>query len=152
MNTLDHVVEADGVGQQFAVLFGESEDRQHADLVHQAGQGRLIRHQARVVAAQCMADAGDFGAFVPHFAHLAIDHVGGRLEHLLHRQAGRQVAGVVDAQAADRSLQVGDFLVGAQQRTIHHLDEPRGERGVVADHATQRLDADIRVFRRLAHP
>ena len=114
VNLLDHVVEADGVGQQFIVFFGVGENRQHANLVHQAGERGLIGHEAGVVAAQYMADAGDLGALVPHFAHLAVDHVAGGLEHLLHGQAGGQVAGVVDAQAADRHLQVGDFLVATQ--------------------------------------
>ncbi|MNY52112.1 hypothetical protein D3C86_1877560 [compost metagenome] len=123
---VDHMVEADRVGQQLVVFFRVGEDGQHAYLVHQAGQGGLVGHQAGVVAAEHVADAGDLRAFVPDFAHLAVDHVRGGLEHLLHRQAGGQVAGVVDAEAADGHLQVGDFLVGAQQRAVHHLDDPRG--------------------------
>ncbi len=149
MDALDHMAQADGVRQQLVVILGVGEDRQHADLVHQSGQGRLVRRQAGVVTGQHVADAGDLGALVPDFAHLAIDHVGGGLEHLLHGQAGGQVAGVVDAQPADRHLQVGDFLRAAQQRTVHHADDARGQRRVVADHLAQGLDADIRVFRRL---
>ncbi|MNN53357.1 hypothetical protein D3C81_1681030 [compost metagenome] len=145
------MVEADGVGQQLVVLFGVGEDRQHADLMHQAGQGGLVGHQAGVVAAEYVADAGDLRALVPHFAHLAVDHVGGGLEHLLHRQAGGEVAGVVDAEPADGGLQVGDFLAGAQQRAVHHLDDSGGQCGVVADHLGQVLDAGVRVFGGLAH-
>lgn len=122
MDALDHVAQADGVRQQLVVILGVGEDRQHADLVHQPGQGRLVRRQAGVVTGQHVADAGDLGALVPDFAHLAVDHVGGGLEHLLHGQAGGQVAGVVDAQPADRHLQVGDFLRAAQRADC----SPRG--------------------------
>jgi bifunctional UDP-N-acetylglucosamine pyrophosphorylase/glucosamine-1-phosphate N-acetyltransferase len=146
------LVEGARVGEDLRVLLGVGEDRQGADAMHQAGEGRLVGRQAGVVAAEHVAHAGDLAALAPDLAHLAIDHVGGGLEHLLHGQAGGQVAGVIDAEAADGHLQVGDFLVGAQQRAVHHLDDARGEGGIVADHPAQVLDADVRVFRRLADP
>ncbi|MNE91344.1 hypothetical protein D3C80_1889450 [compost metagenome] len=51
MNVLDHVVEAHGVGQQFVVVFGVGQDRQHADLVHQPAECGLVRFQLGVAAA-----------------------------------------------------------------------------------------------------
>ena len=77
MDLVDHMVEAEGIRQQRAVLFCVGQDGQDADLVDKAGERRLIWHQAGVVAAEHMADRGDLGALVPDFAHLSVDHVGG---------------------------------------------------------------------------
>ncbi len=151
MDLVDHMVEAEGIRQQRAVLFCVGQDGQDADLVDKAGERRLVWHQAGVVAAEHMADRRDLGALVPDFAHLSVDHVGGGLEHLLHRQARGEVAGVVNAQTADGHLQVVDFSAAAQQRTVDHLDDARGNGGIVPDHLAQRGNADVGVFGSLAH-
>ncbi|MCY1183533.1 hypothetical protein D9M73_241640 [compost metagenome] len=73
------------------------------------------------------------------------------MENLLHDQADRQVAAVVDAQASDRGVQVSHFLGRAQQRAVDHFDQARRQRGITADHFAQGTDADFRVFRGLAN-
>src|SRR5690606_36487681 len=48
VNPVNHMVEADRIGQQLVVFFGIGEDRQNADLVYQTRQGGLVGRQARV--------------------------------------------------------------------------------------------------------
>ena len=59
--------------------------------LNQARQRRLVGRQTSEVAAAHMPDSGNLGALVPDFTHFAIHYVSSRLEHLFHRQAGRQV-------------------------------------------------------------
>ncbi|MDR6357518.1 hypothetical protein Q3H58_004189 [Pseudomonas psychrotolerans] len=151
MDARRHLVEGDGVGQQLFLFFGIGQDRQHADLVHQTCQQGAIGHETGVLLAQRMTDGGDLGALAPDLAHLAVHGVAGGLEHLLHGQARGQIRGVVDAQAADGHLQIGDLLVGAQQRAVHHLDQAGREGRVHGDHPAQFGDTDVRVLGRLSH-
>lgn len=68
------------------------------------------------------------------------------MENLLHDQADGQVAAVVDAQAGDGRVQVGDFLGRAQQGAVDHFDQARRERRIAANHFAQGADADLRIF------
>src|SRR5690606_40024112 len=77
MNPVDHMIEADGVAEQCAVLLRVGENRQDADLVDQTSKGRLVGRQASEVAAYNMADSRYLGALVPDFTHLAVNRVGG---------------------------------------------------------------------------
>ena len=67
------MVEADRVGEQFIVIFGVGQDRQHTDLVHQPAECRLVRLELAVVAAQGVADACHFQAAAPDVTHLLFD-------------------------------------------------------------------------------
>ncbi|MNI43554.1 hypothetical protein D3C73_978870 [compost metagenome] len=151
VDMVNDVVQADRVGQQLVVIFGVGQDGQYANLVNQPAECRLIGLELRVTAAQRIADAGDFQAFAPDIAHFFLDHVRTGVKNLLHDQANRQVAAVVDAQAGNGRVQVSDFLCGTKQRAVDDLDQSRRQRGVTADHLAQVTDTDFRIFSGLAN-
>ena len=151
MKVVDYMVEADRIREQFIVVFGVGQNRQHADLMHQSTQRRLIRLELGITTTQRITDPGDFQALAPDFAHFLFHHFGTGVENLLHHQADRQVTAVVDAQAGDGGMQVGDFLRRAQQRAVDHFDQARRQRRVTADDFAQLADADFRIFSSLAN-
>ena len=119
--------------------------------MHDAGQCGLVGFQFGVVARQGVRDAGNLGAVRPDFAHAFVDYVGGGLKHLLHRQRGRQVTGVVDAEPGHRHFQIFDRAARTQQRAVGNLDDAGGDGGVVFDDFGHGRDIDIGVARNFAH-
>ena len=133
MDVFDDVIERHRVREQFVVLFGVGQNRQHPNLMNQTAQCSLIRFQLGVASAQGITDASDFQALTPHLAHFLFDHVRACMEDLLHDQPDGQIAAVIDPQARNGCVQVGDFLSGAQQRTVNHFNQAGRQRGVTAN-------------------
>jgi len=119
------LIEQFGAVQKLVMFLRTVQDGQGADVVEQPGQHGLIRHDTRTLARQCPGNGGDLYTVFPDGPQPLVDHVVGRLEHLLHDLAGHQVAHQLVSQPGNDHWQSIDFLASTIQGGIADLNQAR---------------------------